>query len=159
VEDSIMPFGKLMLAVGMTLSVAAYAHGPYQNAPGQGMGPGMMQGYGWGGMLDRDGDGRISAEEAALRHETLFHELDADGDGVLSEEEFMADWAGAYGPRQQRREAHRRERFGQLDGNGDGQVDQGEFMAAGREHYQQLDTDGDGQVDVWSFRGHRRPWQ
>ena len=33
-----MSFRKLMLVAGMTLSVAAYAHGPYQNESGQGRG-------------------------------------------------------------------------------------------------------------------------
>lgn len=69
-------------------------HGP---GTGMGMGPGMGPGMGMGmsaaeriTLMDRDGDGRISASEHAAGTRALFSEADTDKDGVLSTAERTA---------------------------------------------------------------------
>lgn len=126
-----------------------------------GMGPGGHIGR-MGRIMDQNGDGVLSDDEVASRHEEVFDALDADGDGTLTENEFLAGAASAYrGPRhlerKDRLEQHRRNRFSTMDRNRDGKVSQEEYMAAARDQFRASDLDKDGKVTVWEFRSRRRP--
>lgn len=57
------------------------------------------------GMIDSDGDSKISAQEAASFHAERFAELDSDGDGSITAEE----WASLHA-----------DRFAEGDSDGDG---------------------------------------
>ena len=52
---------------------------------GGGMMPGMMM-----SMMDADGDGALSHEEAQAVHDRMFNMADADGDGAIAMEEMRA---------------------------------------------------------------------
>ncbi|WP_299822504.1 EF-hand domain-containing protein [uncultured Jannaschia sp.] len=54
-----------------------------------GMMPGMMM-----SMMDTDGDGALSREEAQAVHERMFDMVDADGDGTVTMEEMRAMTGG-----------------------------------------------------------------
>lgn len=95
--------------------------------------------------LDRDGDGRISREEAAAapRLAGHFDEIDTSKDGFLTREEMRA--AGARARAEMRERAERR--FKEADRNGDGRIDLAEAqtdMPRAAEHFQELDTNHDG---------------
>jgi hypothetical protein len=147
--------------------------GPGGMSPGmmQGMGPGgmqgMMQGMGPGGMtggrffpLDTDGDGAVSAEEAAAAAERRFAVFDVDDDGVLTIEEFATfrmqppPWADP--DRIAAMQARRAARLAELDADADGQVTKAEFMQAAEAHHAAADSDGDGRVTPWEHR--RSDW-
>jgi hypothetical protein len=140
--------------------------GPGMMQPGQGMmQPGMLQqgmGPGQGmraAIVDRNGDGLISADEAAAWHEELFAAMDADDDEVVTLDEFIAVRAKsttAPGPQadaqRQRQSAH----YKAMDKSGDGKLTASEFLDFGAARFKQSDRDGDGKVSVWEFRAHRR---
>lgn len=104
-------------------------------------------------MLDRDGNGMISAEEAAGEHEAMFEAMDDNGDGVLDKDEFMA-----VAPRGGGRGMHREDRFDELDANKDGNISKGEYMAGAEKSFKAADTDGDGTVTVWEYHAQPRPY-
>jgi Ca2+-binding EF-hand superfamily protein len=127
---------------------------------GQGMmGPGMMGRM--MGVVDDNGDGVISADEAASRVEAVFAAMDADDDGSLTEEEYMAVRMGpGFGLNQDRQadmQARKKERFAAIDPDKDGKVTQAEFLAAAQKRFAEADTDKDGKVTPWEFRAMR--WQ
>lgn len=124
--------------------------------PGAGMGPGS-------GMrmtrVDTNGDGVISADEAAAWHEEAFAAMDSDGDEVVTKDEYLATHlspGGGTGPRakmmQQRKEAH----FAEIDKDKNGKLSLDEFLSGGETHFAAADRDGDGKVSVWEFRTARR---
>jgi len=85
---------------------------------------------------DRDGDGKVSAAEAAGALDAAFGRLDADGDGAVSAKEHQAcilDAGAHVGPASA---PHRtQKRFAAIDADGDGQVSVDEYLAAGRRAY------------------------
>lgn len=144
------------------------------------MGPGMMRGAPMmgRGMIDANGDGLVSAEEAAAAHERGFVMLDADGDDAVSREEFDAATTGmsAYmkqmqqhiaghvgeanarhmmermRTRQTDRQERREKRFAAIDADSDGSLTLDEVLRAAEDAYNKADTDGDGRVTVWEYR-------
>lgn len=119
----------------------------------RGMGQGMMFGYGSGmgsGMpLDHNGDGQVSADEAAAYAEIRFGMFDQNGDGQIEEGEFMQMGH----PRWYEK---RKVFFSKMDGNSDGKVTLEEFLTLHQTKYQNADKNKDGKVDPWEFRGQGR---
>lgn len=102
--------------------------------------------------LDKDGDGRISRDEAAAapRLAQRFDQIDADHDGFLTREELRA-------AHQAQREAH----WKRLDTDGDGRVSLAEAQANAPRlaaHFDQVDANHDGFVTreemQAAFRAH-----
>ncbi|MEI2384590.1 EF-hand domain-containing protein [Breoghania sp. JC706] len=111
-------------------------------------------------VIDANGDGVISADEAAANAESVFAAMDADDDGALTKEEFMAvrmgpqmGWNQA---RQNARQTAKADRFAVMDADGDGKVAKADFIAAAKARFQKADTDKDGKVSPWDFRAMRR---
>jgi hypothetical protein len=147
--------------------------GPHGHHPHWGMGYGGGQGSGQGSampgggmrgggmrVVDANGDGTISADEAAAAAEAMFDRMDGDDDERISREEFldMPDrpvMAERMPAMQGRREA----RFKAMDRNADGFVDHDEWVAFQRDRYQAADTGRDGKVSPWAFRGAMRRQQ
>lgn len=96
-------------------------------------------------MLDQDGDGEITREEARGAAEARFAEIDANGDGTVSQEEFVA--------RAQARAAERAvEMFVRIDGNGDGGIVAADLPGPSADRllgiFDRMDADGDGTVSA-----------
>ena len=108
-------------------------------------------------MLDADGDGRLSAAEAAEWRETVFLTMDADGDEQLTREEYMAIQLGQgadpdeRGPRYEEKQIEKDAAFTQMDADGDGFVTRKQFLEAGKEDFMNADADGDGYVTMPEF--------
>ena len=85
---------------------------------------------------DRDGDGKVSAAEAAGALDAAFARLDANGDGAVSAKEHQACMLDAGKFVGAASAPHRtRKRFAAIDADGDGQVSVNEYLAAGRRAY------------------------
>ena len=126
---------------------------PERGGPGQGAG-GMIQ------RLDKDGDGKISRDEAPERMAEHFDKLDKDGDGFITAEEMQAMQRrgrdGGEGGRQAGGLLKR------LDKDGDGKLSPDEVPEKMAEHFDKLDANGDGFVDegeLGKMRGRREGGQ
>lgn len=132
----------ILVAVGPTVSFA------------QGGGQGMADRF---QALDADGDGRLSAVEAAEWQETVLVAMDADEDGQLTREEYMAVQMGKgadpdqRGPRYEEKQAEKDAAFTQMDDEGDGLVSREQFLEAGAKNFIKADADGDGYVTMPEF--------
>ena len=90
--------------------------------------------------LDKDGDGRISREEAAgaPRLTQSFDRIDANGDGFLTRDELRAAHA-----------AMRRAHWARIDSDGDGRISRAEAQAGAprlAQNFDAIDADHDGFV-------------
>ncbi|HJT20121.1 MAG TPA: EF-hand domain-containing protein [Nitrospira sp.] len=147
---------------------------------GQGAGTGPGIGHGPAGRvfemfrsIDTNGDGLISADEAAARREKVFQSLAGkDGDG-LTAEKFVPP-AGTAGAKKVSKtgkdghkgfqelrdaglQAHKKQVFKTMDQNNDGKVTKEEFMAAGKKRFDESDLDKDGHLTAWEFsQQHQR---
>lgn len=104
---------------------------------------------GWDRM-DVNGDGKLTAEEMAEKHEAFIAAADADGDGAVTQEEMKAY-------RKARRDERREKR--NPDKNDDGVVDRTEFLNAAQERFDRMDKNGDGVLSEDETRrrkGHGR---
>ncbi|MFC1664625.1 EF-hand domain-containing protein [Pseudomonadota bacterium] len=113
-------------------------------------------------LIDINGDGIISSDESALRHEQVFAEIDFDDDDTLSLEEYMAVRFGGgnqgtgYGERRLKMNKRKQARFRLMDRDGDGVVRKLEFLASGKAQHEMADTDNDKKVTIWEYRAARR---
>jgi Ca2+-binding EF-hand superfamily protein len=128
-----------ILAVGMGTALA--------QPPGGKGPPRMMEHF---EALDLNGDGKVTAEEIALKRAERFAKADADGDGALSrnELELMAE---------QRRRERMDRHFACMDGDGDGKVSADEFAASRAGWFKRIDRDGDGAVTLEELKSYKRP--
>lgn len=108
--------------------------------------------------LDKNGDGKVSAEEMARaradlqtrRLDHMFARMDADHDGKISRDEAakaMDDRAEG------RRGRHHGAMLAKLDKDGDGAISAAEFDAAGDARFARLDKNGDGVITPDERRG------
>lgn len=116
-----------------------------------GMGRGM-------GVVDANGDGAISADEAAAMAESTFDLLDEDNDDRLSRDEFASTARMPMPSHAQAMQARMDARLKAMDSNGDGFVDHAEWLAWHKARYEAADANKDGKVGPWEFRATmRRP--
>ena len=133
----------MFLAVGPTVSFA-------QGGGGQGMIDRFET-------LDADGDGRVSAAEAADWRDTVFVTMDSDDDGQLSREEYMTVQLGKgadpeqRGPKYEEKQAEKDAAFTEMDKDGDGFVTREQFLEAGAAEFARSDADGDGYMTMQEF--------
>lgn len=111
-------------------------------------GPGMVA------RLDKNGDGKVSKDEAPARMQQHFEQVDANKDGYVEQSELQAAHArrGQQGGPGQGRMAH-------LDADKDGKVSQAEFSATVQQWFSRLDANADGAVtrdEVKAKRPHPR---
>lgn len=145
-----MKTGFGLAALAATLVFGAPTMSFAQGGGGQGMAERFQA-------LDADGDGRLSADEAAEWRETVFVTMDADDDGRLTREEYMAVQFGQgadpeqRGPRFEERQAEKDAAFTAMDEEGDGFVTREQFLAAGARNFSEADADGDGYVTLPEF--------
>ncbi len=108
----------MLVALGSNMSLA------------QGGGQGMADRF---QVLDVDGDGRLSAAEAAEWREAVFGAKDANDDGQLTREEYMAFQMGRgsdpeqRGPRYEEKQAEKDAAFTIMDEDADGFVTREQF--------------------------------
>src|SRR5215831_814414 len=149
-------------------------HGPAKGK-GQGPGTGPGTGHGTGGRvfemfrsIDTNGDGLISADEAAARREKVFQSLvGKDGDSLTADKFLLpANQASAKKVSKTSKkdghkdfqelsyagmQARKKQVFKSMDENNDGKVTKDEFMAAGKKRFEESDTDKDGYLTAWEF--------
>jgi len=138
-----------LIALSLTAPVVAQGYGPYGNRAGGAF------------LVDENGDGIVSPDEAARNWEAHFGVMDADGDGAISEDEFMdADPPMGRGGRMAvgRLFRNRGARFAEMDADGDKSMTRAEHMTAAEAAFAAADADGDGEVTVWEYRASHRPF-
>ncbi|MFC6489084.1 EF-hand domain-containing protein [Nitratireductor sp. GCM10026969] len=96
--------------------------------------------------LDRDGDGRIGADEFGGGRLEMMRAADADGDGALTEEEIATYLMNRHFQRRAERAARH------LDINGDGTVTIAEIEDYQGKRFALLDRDNDGQISREEMR-------
>lgn len=100
--------------------------------------------------LDKDGDGKVTLDEAKAPQMEQFGKIDADGNGALSAEEAGASFKEKVPPEmleamQERGMPDPGETFVKnLDTDGNGSVDLDEYEQPTRKSFAQMDQDGDG---------------
>ena len=135
-------------------SVLAVLGADISLAQSGGGGRGMMQRF---EALDENGDGQISASEAAEWRDTVFVTMDSDDDGKLTREEYMEVQLGQgadsdqRGPRYAERQAEKDAQYTVMDADKDGFVTKEQFMSNGQIQFSSADADKDGVVTMPEF--------
>jgi Ca2+-binding EF-hand superfamily protein len=112
-------------------------------------------------IIDANGDGVISADEAASMADFAFYRLDDDRDGALTEAEFIGGprgprgWFGWNSEERSAVEKVRKDKFASLDLNKDAKLDKTEFFNEAKAKLAEADADKDGKVTPWEFRAVR----
>jgi Ca2+-binding EF-hand superfamily protein len=100
--------------------------------------------------LDKNGDGKVSKDEALAPQGPRFSEADTNGDGVITADEASESFKAQVPPEmleamKERGMPDPGEAFVKnLDKNGDGKVEKGEFEQPTVDAFNRMDTDGDG---------------
>lgn len=109
-------------------------------------------------MIDANGDGAISEDEAASLADHMFNRIDADNDGNLTETEFTTvhkghrgwfNWSSAETDAVVK---VRKEKFASLDTDKNASLSKAEFFVDAKAKLAAADTDKDGKVTPWEFR-------
>jgi Ca2+-binding EF-hand superfamily protein len=118
-------------------------------------GPGEAGGGAFFKMTDKNGDGKITADEAGERWERL-GKADKDADGSVSREEFAAVMRGAAGPGGK---PNPQEFFAKMDKDGNGGITEDEAPAEVWSRMSKADANADGKVTPEEMRaaGAGRP--
>jgi predicted small secreted protein len=100
------------------------------------------------GLIDRNGDGRISADEWTAYRGAAFAAWDANGNGRVSQREFANCWYGGgfYGSYNR---ANWRPAFDAFDLNRDGYITPDEFFSAAV--WARLDPTSTGYITAWPW--------
>lgn len=112
------------------------------------------------GLMDENGDGKISAEEHAGAHDNRFAAMDANDDGELTFAEFSAfrmgpgPKDGGQGKMQNKMATKKQVMFEKLDADHDGKVSKDEFESHAAAMFSKADSNGDGVVDQQEFNAH-----
>jgi Ca2+-binding EF-hand superfamily protein len=96
------------------------------------------------GLLDTNGDGKVSAEEIVNEEKRLFAAADVNGDGKLSTEEFRrrGRWFVGLGTTSF---------FDMLDADGDGNVSAAELTGPSERWFKRHDADKNGTIDTEEY--------
>lgn len=106
-------------------------------------------------MMDADGDGKVTREEAKAHHEARRAEADTNGDGKISKDEFKTAAQKKHDKRVERMFSH-------MDQNGDGfltEEDRKGRESRGEKMFNHLDKDGDGAIskdEIGAMKGHHK---
>jgi len=98
--------------------------------------------------LDRNRDGKVTAQEFGFMRGIDYGRLDRNGDGIVDRREFvdLRSPANAVSARARRLRRLRTRRFAELDKDRDGRIARQEYVAFGRRLFRRLDRNGDGVV-------------
>jgi hypothetical protein len=111
-------------------------------------------------MIDANGDGTISEDEAAAMADRMYTRLDQNNDGFLDKSEFamphrhggIRAWFGFGADELAAVQKVREDKFVALDADKDGKLTKAEFFAEAKGRLAAADTDKDGKVSPWEFR-------
>lgn len=141
-----------VLGLGMalgTVPLAVLAQSGSDAAADDAGGPGFRF-----GMMDTDGDGRVTREEMAARRAEAVAALDADSDGFLTAAEIAAFHLSRV---EEQANAHAARMIERLDVDGDGRIGVAEMMVArgGAEMFDRMDANDDGALTREEMMQHR----
>ncbi len=147
----------LSTTAAIALIAGAVAFSGAANAGSHGGGQKMMKRF---GMIDTNGDKKITPDEVMEWRGSVFASMDADDDNELTMEEFMAvsmgDGQGKNPEKKKMKQEKKRAKFKPMDTDGSGKVSEAEWTAAGKAGFAKADTDGDGAMSFNEFRDHHK---
>lgn len=99
--------------------------------------------------FDKNGDGKLSKDEAPPRLQERFEAIDTNKDGSLDRQEMQA-------AREKRGAKSVSERIAQLDKNNDGKLSKDETPQGLQKHFEEVDLNKDGFVDAQELEAARQ---
>lgn len=114
-------------------------------------------------MLEKNGDGKITAAEYMQAEKELFDKIDTNEDGYITVQELEAyhqspmSAHGHSGTGKSKPQAMSSvEQIRKMDTDDDGKVNATEWAAAAKQRFAQMDTDGDGTLTAQELRAGER---
>jgi Ca2+-binding EF-hand superfamily protein len=96
------------------------------------------------GMMDTDGDGKISADEHAAGAKKMFEAMDADKDGKVTAVEMEAAHQKVAGEKAKKSDMSAADKIKMVDTNADGVLSAEEHVAGAKTMFEKMDTNKDG---------------